>query len=88
MTLALFGNFGDTYGLRKAFPENADMPDSEVVAVDEEAADIPHNRAATDIRRGVVEVVGNQRLQDHLRRLRYLEVVRLLHRTPDSHSIA
>jgi len=64
------------------------MPDLEVVAADEEAADSPRNRVATDIRREVVEVAGNQRLQGHLRRLRCPEAVRLLHRIPDSHSIA
>lgn len=75
-------------GLRKVFPENADMPDSEVAAAaDGGAEDIPRNKVA-DIRRAVAEVAGNQRLQDHLRRLRCPAVVRHPHRTLDSHSTA
>lgn len=61
------------------------MPDSEVVV---DGAGIPRNRVAADIRRAVAEVVGNQRLQDHLRRPRCPAVVRLPHRSPDRHSIA
>lgn len=74
-------------GLRKVFPENADMPDSEVAAADGGAEDIPRNRVA-DIRQAVAEVAGNQRLQDHLRRHRCLAAVHHPHRTLDSHSIA
>lgn len=78
----------DTYGLRKVFPENAYMPDSEVAVADEGAVDSPRNRLAEHIRRGVAEVVDNQRLQDHPRLPRCPAAVRLPRRTLDSHSIA
>lgn len=88
MKPSFFSETTDTYGLRKVFPENADMPDLEVVAADEGAAGSPRNRVVADIRRAVVEVADNQRLRGHLRRLHCPEAVRLLHRTPGSHSIA
>lgn len=79
----------DTYGLRKVFPENADMLDSEeVAAADGGAEDIPHNRVVADIRRAVAEVVDNQQLQEHLRRPRCPAAVRHPHRILDNHSIA
>lgn len=65
------------------------MPDSEEVAVaDGGAEDIPRNRVVADIRRVVAEVVGNQRLQGHLRQPRCPAAVRHPHQTLDSHSTA
>lgn len=64
------------------------MPDSEVAVADEGAVDSPRNRLAEHIRRGVAEVVDNQRLQDHPRLPRCPAAVRLPRRTLDSHSIA
>lgn len=74
-------------GLRKVFPENADMPDSEVAA-DGGAEGSPRNRVAADIRRAVAGVADNQRLRGHPRRLRCPAAVRLPRRTLDNHSIA
>lgn len=61
------------------------MPDSE--AADGGVEDIPRNRVVADIHRAVAEVVDNQRLRGHLRRLR-CPAARHPHRTLDSHSIA
>lgn len=74
-------------GLRKVFPENADMPDSVEVAAAEAVAGSPHNRVVADIRRVAAVAVDNQRLQGHLRQPR-CRVGRLPHRTLGSHSIA
>lgn len=74
-------------GLRKVFPENADMPDSEVAA-DEVAEGSPRNKVGADIRRVVAEVADNQRLRGHPRRPRCPAAAHLPRLTPDSHSIA
>lgn len=74
-------------GLRKVFPENAYMPDSEVAVADEGAVDSPRNRVAADILRGVAEVADNQRLRGP-RLPRCPVAVHLPRRTLDSHSIA
>lgn len=76
----------DTYGLRKVFPENADMPGSVEAAAAEGAGDTPRNNVATDIRQAAV-AADNQRLQGHPPRPR-CQAARLPHRTLDSHSIA
>lgn len=76
----------DTYGLRKVFPENADMPGSVEAAAAEGVGGIPRNNVATDIRRAAA-AADNQRLQGHPRRP-HCQAARLPHRTLDSHSIA
>lgn len=63
------------------------MPDSAEVAAAEGVEDNPRNSVAADIRRVVVAVVDNQRLRAHHRQPR-CPAARLLHRIPDSHSIA
>lgn len=76
-----------TYGLRKLFPENADMPDSAEVAAAEGVGGNPRNNVAADIRRAVAAAADNQRLRAHHRQPR-CQAARLPRRIPDSHSIA